>query len=95
MIIQINAATAPALEDADNFRGFKVVCTSARADCHDQFAIVGRLDGDHLWVKQDWLRQHGRQDPEWLAGLGKMLDYAGRAGWMDLAGAVRAHIEDS
>lgn len=94
MIVRIDSANPPSLEDADNFRAFKLVCASPREACVDAFAQVGRLDGDHLWVDADWIRANGRQDEEWSAGLGKMIDYAASAGWVDDSGAIRAHIED-
>lgn len=94
MNVQIDALQPAALDDADNFRSFKVVCTSPREDCKDAFAQVGRLDGDHLWVDADWIRSNGPIDEKWHAELVKMIDYAASAGWVDAAGAIRAHIED-
>jgi hypothetical protein len=91
MIIKITAAGAATLEDADNFKAFKVVSAAAPAAA---FAAVGRLDGDHVWVNPAWLKAHGRSDDsDWLTGLEKMLNYAKGAGWLDERGAVRAHIE--
>lgn len=94
MIIHVDASNPPSLGDAENFRAFKVECASDRNDCTDAFAEVGRLDGDHLWVDPAWLCSHGRRDADWAAGLQKMIDYAASAGWVDQAGAIRAHIED-
>lgn len=94
MIVWIDASRPPSLKEADDFRAFKVVCASPRTDCRDAFAQVGRLDDDHLWVDADWIRRHGPADDDWLTGLGKMMDYAASAGWVDADGAVRAHIED-
>jgi hypothetical protein len=31
--------------------------------------------------------------PGWLASLDGMLEYAGAHGWLDDAGAIRAHVE--
>lgn len=94
MIIRINPSQPPSLEEAENFRAFKVVCTSPRGDCRNGFIEIGRLDGDHLWVDADWLRRRGPDNEQWTAGLGKMIDYAASAGWVDADGAIRAHIED-
>jgi len=91
MIINIQAAGPATLEDADNFRAFKVVSAAAPASA---FAAIGRLDGGHVWVNPAWLKAHGRPDDEtWATGLEKMLNYAKTAGWVDEAGYVRAHIE--
>nr|WP_087573959.1 hypothetical protein [Sphingomonas sp. CDS-1] len=94
MIVRIDSANPPSLEDVDNFRAFKLICESPREACAGSFAKIGRLDGDHLWVDADWIRTNGRQDEEWVAGLGKMIDYAASAGWVDDGGAIRVHIED-
>jgi len=93
MIITIDASSPPSLDDIDNFRAFKVVCTSPKEACRDQFSLVGRLDGDHAWIDPDWLKRNGIADPEWTSGLAKMLDYAASSGWTDEHGAIRAHIE--
>lgn len=95
MIVRIMASEPPVLEDAANFRAFKVVCTSPRGDCKSAFAEAGRLDGDHLWVDPDWIRANGPSGEPWAAGLAKMIAYADSAGWVDDRGAIRAHIEQS
>ena len=94
MIVRIDPSRPPSLEEADNFRAFKVACASPREACAAGFAEVGRLEGDHLWVDAEWLKAHGPDDDAWRGGLDKMVDYATSAGWVDDAGAVRAHIED-
>jgi hypothetical protein len=93
MFIKVDATGIARLEDQDNFRAFKVVCTAPRDACGDALAQVGRVDGDHVWVARAWLDQHGRIDEAWRAGLQKMLDYAASSGWVDERGAVRAHID--
>jgi hypothetical protein len=91
MIIRIPTTGPATLEDAGNFKAFKVVSAAAPAA---SFAAIGRLDGDHVWVNPAWLKSNGpSNDAEWLAGLEKMLSYAKGAGWLDDNGAVRAHIE--
>lgn len=94
MIVRIASSHPPLLEEADDFRAFKVVCAAPRAACGDGFVQVGRLEGDHLWVDPDWIRGQAPDDAAWSAGFGKMVDYAASAGWVDAAGAIRAHIED-
>jgi len=91
MFINIPSAGPATLEDADNFKAFKVISAAAPASA---FAPIGRLDGDHVWVDTAWLKANGRpDDSDWLSGLDKMLNYAKGAGWLDETGAVRAHIE--
>lgn len=94
MIITIAPSKPAALEDADNFRAFKVVCTSPRADCEAGLAEIGRLDGDHVWVDPTWIRRNGRPAEEWTTGFDKMVAFAASSGWVDDAGAIRAHIEE-
>jgi len=92
MFINIPASGAATLEDADNFKAFKVV-TAADAPAA-AFAAIGRRDGGHVWVDAAWLKTNGRpEDAAWLAGLEKMLGFAKGAGWLDETGAVRAHLE--
>jgi len=94
MIIKIEASQPAKLEDADNFRAFKLVCASQRADSVDALAQVGRLDGEHVWVDPQWIKSNAPAGDEWQAGFRKMVDYAASAGWVDEAGNIRAHIED-
>jgi len=91
MFVNIPMAGPATLEDADNFKAFKVVNAAASESA---FTAIGRRDGDHAWVQTAWLKANGRpDDPAWLAGLEKMLAYAKTSGWFDESGAVRAHIE--
>jgi hypothetical protein len=52
--------------------------------------------GAHAFVGRDQLvalaGEHGR-DPRWLESLDAMLGYAVSKGWVDDAGAARAHVE--
>ena len=92
MFINIPASGQATLEDADNFKAFKVVIAPAAPSA--AFAAIGRRDGGHVWVNPAWLKTNGRpEDPTWLAGLEKMLGFAKGAGWLDETGAVRAHVE--
>jgi hypothetical protein len=93
MFIKLSAALPATLEDAGNFKAFKVVSDVTPEQAGAALGGAGRLDGDHAWIEPAWLRQNGADDAEWQAGLDKMLDYAGKSGWVDAAGAVRAHIE--
>lgn len=94
MIVRIGRDGGAALEDLDNFKAFKVVCDPL-SDLHDPaLAVVGRLEDGHFWVDQDWVRQRGRpEDADWAEGLGQMIAYAAKSGWISPTGAIRAHVE--
>ncbi|WP_327048241.1 hypothetical protein OG320_10385 [Microbispora sp. NBC_01189] len=77
----LDAELSPrSLHDAEDFTALKV---TARRE-------------DHVWLtREDIIRlagDHGR-DPEWRGRLDRMLEYAASKGWVDDAGAVRAHVE--
>lgn len=81
------------LEAADALDRF-----DARSDCpaaliDKALEGIGRRDGEsHVWISQAWLLSHGPQDPAWRAGLDAMTAYARSRGWVDAAGAIRAHL---
>jgi hypothetical protein len=81
----------PRLEDIDNFRALKVVLTAGELPPLD---LVGRVDGDYVWLDRAWLETHGRPaDPDWTQAFVGMIGYAEKSGWVDDSGAIRAHIE--
>jgi hypothetical protein len=83
----------PHLEDIDNFRALKVVVAAGELP---PLQLVGRVDGDHVWLDQAWLQSHGRPaDPAWARDFAGMIGYAAKSGWVDAAGGVRAHIENA
>ena len=91
-------AHPPRLQEADNFKGFKVTIAgdkSALAALQAGFAPAGKLENEqHAWVREDWLRANApmASDPAWQDGLRKMLDYAKSKGWVGSDG-IRAHVE--
>lgn len=94
MFVKLSSAGVASLEDADNFKAFKIVAEGHGATAAPGLSSIGRLDGEHVWVDPGWLKVNGRPDDAgWIAGLDKMLAYAKTAGWVDDHGAVRAHIE--
>jgi hypothetical protein len=93
VIIRVGENRPATLEDCENFKSFKAVCSSRGKTTSDALEHIGVLDGDHVWVDQQWIRRQGRDDAAWLNGLGNMIQYAKSAGWVDEAGRVRAHIE--
>ena len=101
MIVSLDAGRLPQLDDADNFRAFKVTAPRGmdRAALTAALGTVGRLHEDgseHAWIDEAELRKlSGRAgDKAWNDQASAMIDYARRSGWIDAAtGAIRAHIE--
>ncbi len=93
MFIKLSGTADASLEEADNFKAFKVVSSVAPEQAKAALGAAGRIEGDHAWIEPAWLRQTGPADEAWQAGLGKMLEFAAKSGWVNGDGAVRAHIE--
>ena len=99
MIIQLSSTSAPRLDDADNFRAFKIVAPKSldRAALRRALGTLGRLaDDDHAWIDEAALRQLANRpnDKTWHDNATAMIGYARKAGFIDEAtGAIRAHIE--
>ena len=99
MIIRLTADTAPHLDDADNFRAFKIVAPKDmdRAALARALGTLGRLaDDDHAWIDEAALRALANRpnDKAWHDSATAMIGYAQRAGFIDAdTGAIRAHIE--
>jgi hypothetical protein len=93
MIIAIDAAGAVTLQEADNFRGFKVTSAASKDTLAKALASVGRYDGEHAWISRVWLEQQGASyGASWKSEFDKMLGYAQSKGWVE-DDAIRAHIE--
>jgi hypothetical protein len=97
MRVRVTRGAAARLEAPEDLRRFGLVAEGglegealARA-----LGTAGRLEGGHAWILPDWLRSaSGRAgDPEWQAGFARMVEFAAKQGWVDAAGAIRAHIE--
>ena len=59
-----------------------------------RFHVVAR--GDHTFVPIDRLQALAGEladDPAWKSQLAGMVEYARSKGWVNDAGAIRAHIE--
>lgn len=82
MQIQIDLSIVPpqlSLVDPENFKEFSVEVKPAK----------------HAWIDRSMVESLAgelAQDPEWRQGLEGMLQYASSLGWVDSAGAIRAHI---
>ncbi len=98
MIIRITAAGETILRDPDDFRRFSIrFDPNARASEVAQAALarIARPDEGAAWVSVAALRHLAPRsgDPEWEAGLARMIAFAQSRGWVDGHGGIRAHIE--
>ncbi len=94
MFIAFDPAGIPRLEDADNFRAFKVVCPANLIDQRTVLGAVGRFDeAGYLWVASAWLEKYSPPDAGWRKSFDAMVTYAATRGWVDDVGSIRAHIE--
>ncbi len=99
MIVAIDAARAVRLEQPLDFKRFHVEIAAPRADIaalRSAFTAYGAIEDEaHAWVDANALRQWPglAGNAEYQTGLGQMLDYAARKGWMSPDGKrIRAHI---
>ena len=94
MIIAVDAAGLVALEDAGNFRAF-AIRLAAGGVAEAALSRIARRDGAHWWVAQDALCALAPLggDADWRARLAGMVGFARQHGWVDEAGAIRAHVE--
>jgi hypothetical protein len=95
MIIRVNASGEVSLDEADNFRGFKLVSAIAdKTRLGEVLRAAGRYDGEHAWIDKAWLIRNGGQDAVWRAEFDKMCAYAQSKGWIE-NDAIRAHVENA
>jgi hypothetical protein len=93
MIIAVDASGKVALNEADNFRGFKVVSAlTDKTKLGDALRAAGRYDGEHAWITKAWLIAQAPKDPNWRSEFDKMVAFAESKGWVE-GDAIRAHVE--
>ena len=93
MIIAVDASGKVSLQEADNFRGFKVVASlSDKTKLGEVLKSAGRYDGEHAWITKAWLIQQAPKDPNWRNEFDKMVAFAQSKGWVE-GDAIRAHVE--
>ncbi|MFC9786324.1 hypothetical protein [Rhodococcus sp. NPDC127528] len=96
MIVVITENASIRLDDGDNFTELAVDALGLSVEDVVGVAVsegAGVVDGDHLWIDIDFLRQRGRGTEDWNGGFASMIDYAAGKGWTDAEGSrVRAHI---
>lgn len=94
MIIAIDSNGNVTLNEATDFKGFKVTTPNKDETFLTRaLAAAGRYDGEHAWISQDWVVAQGAQHgAAWRDGFDKMAVYAQSKGWIE-NGAIRAHVE--
>jgi len=94
MIIAIDASGHVALNEATDFKGFKVTTPNTDgAFLTKALSAAGRYDGSHAWIAQSWLIDQGKTNgAAWREGFDKMAAFAQSKGWIE-SGAIRAHVE--
>jgi hypothetical protein len=100
MIISVHATNDVTLDDAGNFRAFKVVVNIPDATLEEARVALSGIatmpDRETAWVSADALRQWRgvKDDAEWQKSFGAMIEKAKPHGWIDEANnAVKAHVE--
>jgi hypothetical protein len=97
MFIHVTKDFAVALEEAHDFKKFKLVIDAPGKDAPRLSTAldgVATLDPEgHAWVSENWLRGRNSDAP-WQDGLTAMIGVAKKYGWVDeQKKAIRAHIE--
>jgi len=96
MRVHLTAAGTITLIDPANFRALDVLIDDQPADrIEAQIARIGAREGEgHVRLSPAVLRFLSplAHDPAWVAGFDAMVSYAASKGWLDDAGAIRAHI---
>ena len=99
MIVAIDAGRTERIEQPLDFKRFHLEIAAPRSDLaglRGAFAPYGTIENEaHAWIDADALRQWPglAGNAEYQSGLGGMLDFAARKGWMSPDGKrVRAHI---
>jgi|SRR5579859_801839 len=100
MIIHIASPSSVELQDADNFKAFKITLGGPLSQADVTAALTGiaavDADGKTAWVSGAALKNwKGKPQPaEWQTSFDKMVDAVKKFGWVNEAdGSVRAHIE--
>jgi hypothetical protein len=104
MDVLVDLTVAPpsvSLTDPHDLGSFKVLAQAAQpqpTELSRALDGVGTIAEDgNAFIAVDAVRRLAGDlaaDPDWTAGLEKMLAYAGSKGWMDPSGtAIQAHVE--
>src|SRR4051812_34258445 len=100
MYLKVVSESLVTLEDASNFRSFKVMVVMPSAELgmvRGALAKIAALpDRETAWVSEQALRswQGHADDPAWQEALSRMIEKARPYGWVDDANkAIKAHVE--
>jgi hypothetical protein len=100
MFLNVLAATVVKLEDANNFRSFKVVVAMPNAGLETVRSALSSIailpDRDTAWVSEQALRAWPEvaNDGTWQGALTAMIAKARPHGWVDDANrTIKAHVE--
>jgi hypothetical protein len=99
MIIQVDSERVRLLEP-DVMTDFRVEADAESGAFDLDVALQafggGRYDGDHAWIRIDWIRAEasGVAALDWHHHFDRMLEYAGTRGWLSDDGQqVRGHVD--
>jgi hypothetical protein len=100
MYLHLPATGGVTLEDAGNFRAFKIVVGSPSATLETVRSTLAGVDSvadrETAWVSERALRQWTgySEDRAWQEALSAMIAKARPHGWIDdTANTIRAHME--
>src|SRR5262245_27173071 len=100
MLLKVSAASTVTLEDAHNFRAFKVVVAITDTEletARNALANVATLpDRGTAWVSEQALRRWPgyADDAAWQSSLTAMIEKARPHGWIDeTSKSIKAHVE--
>jgi len=100
MIISVHATNDVTLDDAANFRAFKVAVKIPEATLEEARVALSGIatlpDRNTAWVSAEALRKWRgvKDDPEWQKGFDAMIEKAKPHGWIDeTSNAIKAHVE--
>jgi predicted transcriptional regulator len=100
MFLRVPAATTVTLEDANNFRSFKVVVAQPNLELETVRRALSGIatlpDRDTAWVSEQALRSWPEvaHDAAWQDALTAMIAKARPHGWIDDTNkTIKAHVE--
>lgn len=96
MIVEYSSQGGLRLAEADDFRKFRLVLRGRFAATRPDIDGVTFVDDNNALVGIDVVPrlQGAAADAEWQAGFAKMVEAAGKYGWIDEGtGSIRAHVE--
>jgi hypothetical protein len=98
MLVHVATDNTVSLQDAENFRAFKLVIEGGDGRLEAARAALAGVaelpDNATAWVSASALRAMRADDAAWQASLAAMVEKARPHGWVHPdTGAIRAHVE--